>query len=308
MPIRIALVGAGHMGRIHLEKLSAMDGVQVSGVIDVDEARAKELSGKYRVPAFKEYSDVIPLSDGVVIATPTESHYEIARAFLEKGAHVFIEKPITSNEGEARELIKLARRKELVFQVGHLERFNPVFAKAAAEIRNPLYIEAYRASPFTGRSTDVSVILDVMIHDLDLILSLVKVQVKEVKAHGFPFVADKLDMVNARIEFENGCVANITASRIWTGRVRRMAVFEEDRYFDLDLLSGTIIVATKGKNENMETVEHEISKVDSVMHELMEFVGSIRGETKPSVTGEDGLKALALANLIDQHIATRSST
>jgi predicted dehydrogenase len=305
--MRIVVVGTGHMGRIHLEKLSAMKEVEVAGLVDVDSQRVKELSDRYGVPSFTAYREALPLCDGVVIATPTESHYRIAKEFLEKGCHIFVEKPVTSDEKEAQELIDIGAKKGLIFQVGHLERHNPAFAEAISQIRKPLYIEAYRASPFTGRSTDVSVVLDVMIHDIDLVLSLAKDRVRDVRVTGFPFVSEKLDMVNARIEFEKGCVASITASRVWTTRVRRMAVFEKERYFDLDLLTGKLIVATKGGENSVETKSYEAPRADSVAQELTEFVAAIRGKTKPCVTGEDGLRALALANLIEERSAVDPS-
>jgi predicted dehydrogenase len=307
MPLKIVVAGAGHMGRIHLEKLMAMEGVEVSGIVDVDTERAKGLAQGGRVPCFADYRDAVDRSNGVVIATPTESHFEIGKAFLEAGCHVFVEKPVTSNAGEARKLIDLAREKALVFQVGHLERFNPVFAKAASEIKRPLYIEACRVSPFTGRSTDVTVILDVMIHDIDLVLSLVKDRVKEVRAQGSPFLSEKLDIANAWVEFENGCVAKLTASRVAVGRERRIAIFEKERYFSADLLGGKLVVASRAKDGTLETIDFEPPKADSVKEELTEFVQSIRGEAKPSVTGDDGLNALLLADLIDHHIAARSA-
>ncbi len=308
MPLRIGVVGAGHMGRIHLEKLSAMEGVEVAGVIDVDCKRTEGLPFGEGIPCFTDYREIIGRTDGIVIATPTESHYEIGKAFLESGSHVFMEKPVTSNPREARELIDLAEKAGRVFQVGHLERFNPVFVRAMSDIREARYIEARRVSPFTGRSTDVSVVLDIMIHDLDLVLSIVKDRVKEVKAQGFSFVSEKPDMANAWIEFENGCVANLTASRIASGRERCITIFEKDRYFALDLLSGMLTVASQDKADGIKTVEHETAKADAVKLELTEFIQSIKGETKPSVRGEDGLSALVLAGLIEQHIAARSST
>ena len=305
--MRIAVVGAGHMGRIHLEKLSAMEDVQVSGVVDVDPGAQEGVGGGKSFPYFRDYRDVAGLADGVVVATPTESHFEIGKAFLENGSHLFMEKPVTSTPEEARELIDLARKKGCIFQVGHLERFNPVFAMAAGNVEKPLYIEAVRVSPFTGRSTDVTVTLDLMIHDIDLVLSVAKGKVKEVRAQGFPFLSEKLDMVNARVEFENGCVANLTASRVGTGRERRIAIFEGGRYYSADLLTGRLTIASRGKDGVMETLEHDVGKADTVKQELTEFIQSIRGETKPTVTGEDGLNALLLAGLIDRHIAARSS-
>jgi predicted dehydrogenase len=307
MPLNIALVGAGHMGRIHLQKLAAMEDVRVCGVVDVDREQANVLSEQYGIPCFNDYRDVLDLLDGVVIATPTEAHFEIGKAFLEKGVHVFMEKPVASNAREARDLVGLAARGNLIFQVGHLERLNPAFSKAAALIREPLYIETRRVSPFTGRSTDVTVTFDVMIHDIDLVLSLVRDRVKEVSAQGIAFVSDKLDMVNARVEFDHGCVASFTASRVATGRERSIVVFEKERYFSADLMEGRLTVVSTDKKGGMETVDHEALKGDSVNLELLQFVAAIKGETKPSVTGEDGLNALLLADLIDQHIAARSS-
>ena len=306
MPLKIGLIGAGHMGRIHLQKLRAMEDIEVSGVADIDTSWTCQVPADNGIPCFTDYGDLIKVSDAVVIATPTESHYRIGKAALEKGAAVFMEKPVTSNVEQAKELIGIAREKGLVFQVGHLERFNPVFAKALPAIRKPLYIEAVRVSPFTGRSTDVTVVLDIMIHDIDLVLSIVRDRVKEVRAHGFPFVSERLDMANARIEFENGCVANLTASRVAVGRERKLLVFEKEREYSIDLMEGRLTVASRGSDGNMETAEYETAKADAVQHELTEFVQSIRGEAKPSVTGEDGLNALMLADLIDQYIAARS--
>ena len=307
MPLRIAVVGAGHMGRIHLEKLLSMEDVQVSGVVDVDPGVAEGLPERKGFPCFTDYRDVIGSTDGVVVSTPTESHFEIGKAFLEKGAHLFMEKPVATSADEARVLIGLAQKSGCVFQVGHLERFNPVFMKAAEVVEKPLYIETCRVSPFTGRSVDVTVTLDVMIHDIDLVLALAKDRVKEVRAQGFPFLTEKLDMVNAHLEFENGCVANLTASRVGFGRERRITIFERERYFSADLLNSRLTIARRGKDGAMETVEHEAGKTDSVKQELTEFIQSIRGGTGPRVSGEDGLNALMLAGLIDQHIAARSS-
>ncbi|MDR2018501.1 MAG: Gfo/Idh/MocA family oxidoreductase [Syntrophobacterales bacterium] len=306
MPLKIALVGAGHMGRIHLQKLSAMEDIEILGVVDVNTSWTRQVLPKNEIPCFTDYRDIVRQSDAVVIATPTESHYEVGKAALENGASVFIEKPVTSTVEQARELIDLAKKKGLVFQVGHLERFNPVFAKALPAIKKPVYVEAVRVSPFTGRSTDVTVVLDIMIHDIDLVLSIVKDRVKAVQAHGFPFLSQKLDMVNARIEFENGCVANLTASRVAVGKERRLLVFEKETQYSIDLLGGRLTIASRGGDGNMETVEYETANADAVKHELTEFIQSVRGEIKSSVTGEDGLNALMLADSIDRYIASRS--
>ena len=306
MPLKIVLVGAGHMGRIHLEKLVSMEDVRVSGIVDADPTRTLDLAGAGHIPCFTDYRDAVGEADGVVIATPTESHYEIGKAFLRNGCHLFMEKPVTSDVKEAEELIALAKEKSCIFQVGHLERFNPPFAKGAGEITKPLYIEARRVSPFTGRSTDITVVLDVMIHDIDLVLSLAKARVKSVRAQGQPFLSEKIDMANAWIEFENGCVANLTASRVADDRERSIMVFEKERYFFMNLLAGRLAIGSRGPDGNMEIAEYETAKVDAVKYELAEFIESIKGKRTPSVTGEDGLNALNLARLIEQYIVAGS--
>lgn len=307
MPLRIAVVGAGHMGRIHLEKLKIFEGIQIPGVVDIEEKLLKDVSRKYQIPSYKDYRKLLDSLDGVIIATPTETHYKIARDFLEHNTHVFIEKPITSQPEEANELIEIAHERGLVLEVGHLERFNPAFAKAFSSIKKPVFIEAYRASGFTGRSTDVDVVLDLMIHDIDLTLSFVRGEAREVKAQGISLVTDKLDMVNARIEFIDGCVASLTASRMSAKKERTFKVFEKDRYFYIDLLNGSLVSTIRNKSGKIETTEYTTEKVDSVKSELIEFIHSIKGEQNPTVRGEDGLRALTLANQIKQYIADRKS-
>jgi len=307
MPLKLVVIGAGHMGGIHMGKLASSEEVDLIGVADTDSDRAGALSRKYHVPSFGDYTEAIDRTDGVVIATPTETHFAIARDFLSSGAHVFIEKPITSSQEEARELIDLAHRKGLVLQIGHLERFNPAFRSAIPFVKNPIFIEACRASGFTGRSVDIDVVLDLMIHDLDLILSLVDENVKEVRAQGVPFVMDKLDMVSARIEFENGCVANLTANRIAVGKERTVTIFGENQCLYIDLLNSKLTAMVKKDGGDIETTDYVSDSADAVKHELNAFVQSIQNRTAPVVKGEDGLKALALADQIRKHIAERKS-
>lgn len=307
MPLKMAIVGAGHMGRIHLEKLKTIKNVQITGIVDIKKQLAEGVSKKNHIPFFTDYRKILPLLNGVIITTPTETHYKIAKIFLENGTHVFIEKPITSKPAEASKLIEIANKKGLILQVGHLERFNPVYTRATPFIKKPLFIEARRISMFTGRSTDIDVVLDLMIHDIDLILSLVKENIREVRAQGIPLVTDKLDVVNARIEFTGGCVAHLTASRISTTKERTLTVFEKDRYLIIDLLNGKLTMTKKNKKGKIETTEYAAEKIDSVKLELMEFVDSIRGAKNPSIIGEDGLNALVLANQIKQYIAESKS-
>ncbi|HOW53841.1 MAG TPA: Gfo/Idh/MocA family oxidoreductase [Syntrophorhabdaceae bacterium] len=307
MPINIALIGLGHMGRIHLGKLCAFDDVAVPGIVDIDEKLAVEHSQKYSVPSFSDYKDILGASSGAIIATPTQSHFAIAKACLEAGVHVFIEKPITASLEEAQQLVDLAAARGLVLQVGHLERLNPVFTHASPLIRKPLLIEARRISPFTGRSTDVDVVLDLMIHDLDLVISLVGEEIKDISAQGTPLVSDMLDIVSARIEFAGGCVANLTASRVSTFRERSLTVYERDRYFAMDLMQGKLTSITRDESSLMSTSEFTAESMDAVKDELLQFIGAIRGQGAPSVKGIDGLKALDAANRIRGFIADKQS-
>ena len=300
--MKIALIGAGHMGKIHLQKLAALQGVQIVCVADTDKKLAAELSDKYSIPFFTDYKQVPEDLDGVVIASPTETHFEIARFFLEKGTHVFIEKPIASSTEQAHDLVKLANRQQLVLQIGHLERFNPAFRSVLSHIRSPLFIETRRTSNFTGRSTDIDVVLDLMIHDIDLVLSITEKETKDIHSQGVALVADKLDMVNTTVQFANGCTASLFASRISTKKERSLSVFEEDRHIFVDLLTGKATCNIKNEDGAIETVEYTSENIDSVMDELSEFICSIKGEKTPCVKGEDGLKALVLANRIKEHI------
>jgi predicted dehydrogenase len=303
MPIKIALVGAGHMGKIHVEKLASFDDVQIAGVADVDPGRARELAHQYNVPTLNDYKKLLGNVHGVIIATPTDTHYQIARDFLEAGAHVFIEKPITSNQEEANELIELGKRKQLILQVGFLERFNPAFLKTLPLIKKPLIIESCRASEFTGRSTDIDVILDLMIHDIDLILSIVREEILDIRAQGVSFIMDKLDMASARIEFANGSVANLNANRISAKKERTLTIFEKNQNLFVDLLNRRVVMNVKKNGGNIDTEEYLADQSDAVRHEISAFIESIAKGTGPIVKGEDGLKALALADQIKRYIA-----
>lgn len=303
MPVNVTLIGLGHMGRIHLSKLCAFKDVAVSGVYDIDAARARENAEQYSVPVFPGHSEAIEASTCAVIATPTESHYSIARQCLERGVHVFLEKPITVLPEEARELVDMARSKGLVLQVGHLERLNPAFTRALPSIKKPVLIETRRISPFTGRSTDVDVVLDLMIHDLDLVLSLAGGTIKDVSAQGICFVSDLYDTVNARIEFSDGCAASLTASRVAAHRERSIIIYEERSTHYVDLMQGKLVTVTSAGSGKTDISEYAAEQMDPVRDELHQFVMAAAGNGKPSVTGMDGLKALELANRIRNHIA-----
>jgi predicted dehydrogenase len=306
MSLRIGVVGVGHMGRIHLAKLLSIDGVAVSGIVDTDHTLAENVSREYQVPLFRDLQDMYRHTDAAVLATPTATHFEIARSMLQADIHVFLEKPITAKSEEARQLVNLAEKKRRVLQVGHLERFNPAYTKALSLIRKPLLIETSRVSSFTGRSTDVDVVLDLMIHDIDLVLSLAQSEIRDLRAQGISFVMDKLDMATARIEFVNGSVANLTANRISTRKERLVTIFEKERLFFLDLLKGTLVTNIKDRNGSIITEEHTTDPADAVRYELIEFARSIQENRGPVVQGEHGLKALILAEQIKQYIADNS--
>jgi predicted dehydrogenase len=312
MPLKLCVIGVGHMGRIHADKLKEMEGVTLCGLIDADQRSLEEASKKHTAPRFRDHKQVLPLADAALIATPTETHYAIAKDCLQRGIHVFMEKPITATAQEAEELIALARAKHLVLQVGHLERFSPAFAQALNYIKEPMFIEAQRISMFTGRSTDIDVIMDLMIHDIDLVLSIAGSKVTDVRAQGTPVVTEKIDVANARIEFEGGCVASLTASRASKRKERTFKIFQKDRYLSLDLLKGRMVAVTKNSEGGMQLEEFQADKIDPVEDELREFVHAIREKRKPRVEGEHGLRALLLANLIkdsiQKHLAERRAS
>jgi predicted dehydrogenase len=302
MSLKLCVIGVGHMGRIHADKLKEMEGVTLCGIIDADRASLAEAAKKHTAPQFKDHSQVLHLTDAVLIATPTETHYAIAKDCLERGIHVFMEKPITATVREGEELIALARAKNLVLQVGHLERFSPAFTRALHYIKEPMFIEAQRISIFTGRSTDIDVIMDLMIHDIDLVLSIAGSKVADVRAQGTSVVTSKIDVANARIEFENGCVASLTASRASKRKERTFKIFQKDLYLDLDLLRGRMVAVARSKKAGVRVEEYQAEVIDPVKDELREFVHAIQERRKPRVEGEHGLRALVLANLIRESI------
>ncbi|HQG25124.1 MAG TPA: Gfo/Idh/MocA family oxidoreductase [Syntrophorhabdus sp.] len=303
MPIKMALVGCGHMGKIHLQKLSSFDEIQIAGIVDVDTKRANDLAQPINVPAFNNYKKLLGNVDGVIIATPTETHYQIAKDFLKSGTHILLEKPITSRQDQAQELINLAQTRQLILQVGFLERFNPAISKILPIIKKPLLIESRRLSEFTGRSTDIDVVLDLMIHDIDLILSIVREDVCDIRAQGVSFITDKLDMASARIEFSNGCIADLNASRISSKKERTLTVFEANQIFFIDLLNRRVVYSAKEQNKDIDTEEYTVDPIDAVKYEISLFIQSILTGTAPIVRGEDGLRALTLADQVKQRIA-----
>jgi predicted dehydrogenase len=303
MPLKVCLVGAGHMGGIHAQKLSRMKGVTLTCIVDADRSHAEALGQKCGVGWSEHYEKVLSGGvDGVVIASTTETHFAVARDFLKNGVHVFVEKPITATPDEATELITLARKNGLVLQVGHLERFSPPFRKARRTLRAPLSIEAHRISAFTGRSTDIDVIHDLMIHDIDLVLSLETSPVKRVTARGASVFTKKIDVANARIEFEDGGVATLSASRASGTKERVFKIVEGGKFFLLDLGLGRMISFERTPDGQRRTSAFKATRPDPVGDELKAFVRAIKGEKEDIVDGEAGLRALLLANRISAEI------
>jgi predicted dehydrogenase len=300
-PISAAVIGVGAFGQNHARIISKFNDVHLIGVVDPDISRAQEIAEKFNTKYFQKYQDVAEQAESVIIVTPTSLHYEVGSFFLSHNVNVFIEKPIASNSLEADKLVKLAKEKTLTLKVGHIERFNPAFLSVRPLIRKPLFIEARRTSPFPERIKDTDVIMDMMIHDIDLILDLAGSHAKEVKAFGMKVLTDRTDMAQALIEFENGTVANITVSRVSPGKFRKIRVFEKDRYFSMDLLNKTSYISEVeiiNSKKVLKTSTPEKIEVDSLQTELQDFFAAIRGEQSFGVNGEAAASALKLAEMI----------
>jgi predicted dehydrogenase len=306
--IRVGAVGVGYLGQFHAEKYAHMEEVELVGVVDIDPPRAKKIAKRCRTQSFFHHSTLFDKVQAVSIAVPTLVHYPIAKDFFLQGIDVLLEKPISQTLEEADELIGLAEAKGLIFQVGHLERFNGALSASEEFIQSPLYIESHRVSPFPGRGTDVNVVLDLMIHDIDILLSLINSKVREIHAVGIPILTPHSDIANARIEFENGCKANLTASRVSNEKIRRTQIFMPNGTLSIDYLSQKVSFAKRvdppRKNKTLEIVTEEIpvTKVDSLEAEIHSFLQSVRDRKPARVSGWDGRQALEVALQIIQKI------
>lgn len=302
--IKGAVIGVGYLGRFHAQKYHALDEAELVAVSDLNEEQgckvAKEMSTEY----VKNYKDLLGKVDAVTVAATTSAHYEVAKFFLENGVHVHVEKPMTTTSEQGKELCELAKRNNLKLQVGHIERFNPALVAARENLKDPLFIECHRLAPFNVRGADVSVVFDLMIHDLDVILTLVKSKVKKVEATGTPVIMGTDDIVNARIEFENGAVANVTASRVSQKPQRKFRVFQQNQYLSIDFGDGKVELHTKVGDWNgegdipLESQTWSLEKGDALLEETRSFLSAIKNNTPCLVSGEDGLKALELVELI----------
>ena len=326
--IKIGVFGAGHLGKIHLKCIQASEYLELVGFYDPDFDNAQKVAESFGTQAFKSAEALINAVDAVDIVTPTVLHFDLAQQAARKGKHIFIEKPLTHTVSEAEELIKITADNNVKVQVGHVERFNPAFL-ALGDVRiSPMFVEAHRLAMFNPRGTDVSVVLDLMIHDIDLILHLVDSEVKSIHASGVAVVSQSPDIANARIEFENGCVANLTASRMSLKQMRKIRFFQRDAYISLDFLekkaqiirlldeNDEIVTASRARQEGGNLMELETVRgtkfidiqmpksmnVNAIQMELETFAESIRDNKTPRVTIQDGYKALKIAHRIIEEI------
>lgn len=319
--IKIGVVGAGHLGRWHIKNLKALETVDLIGFYDVDPERRAVIAAEYGVASFDSLVALLEQCDAVSIVVPTRSHYAVARAALDHNRHVFCEKPFMQTLAEADEIIALAKQKGLVLQVGHIERFNPALAGIGDFPIKPLFIESHRISPFNPRGTDVAVILDLMIHDIDIVLSLVTSELAQIDASGAPVLTDTIDIANARLKFTNGCVANITASRVSSKQMRKLRIFQKEAYLSIDFLknqtniyslvhtpdevtAGAVPVAELKINDRQTRLityrEIHTTESNALLAELRAFSRSIIEGTPPPVTGADGKRALEIALQIEK--------
>lgn len=311
--LRTAVIGVGYLGNFHAQKYAALPEAELVGVVDSNSARADEVAGNCGCRAYSDYRELIGQVDAVSVVVPTQFHYQVAHDFLTAGVHVLIEKPITVTIEQADKLIAVADAKGLVFQVGHLERFNPVLMAAEEVLSAPLFVESVRIAPFKPRGTDVNVVLDLMIHDIDIIQHLVKSPVARIDAIGAPVFTGEEDIANARIAFENGCVANVTASRISLKSERKMRIFQRDAYLTLDFQNKKLLVAKRGAGEllpgipNVQVQERELGQSDPLLSEISSFLEAIRAGKQPQVSGRDGRMALETALKINQALDRRPS-
>lgn len=312
--LRTAVIGVGYLGRFHAQKYRELAGSELVAVADSVPEAAQKVAAELGVPAVADYRELLHKVDAVSIVVPTPLHFAVAEAFLEQGVHVLVEKPITETLEQAQALIDLARRKGCVLQVGHLERFNPAIQAAAKVLSTPRFIESHRLAPFKQRGTDVSVVLDLMIHDIDLIQELVGRPIASIDAVGAQVFSQDIDIANARIRFEGGCVVNTTASRVSLKQERKLRIFQDDAYLSVDLQQKILTVVRKKEPGPIESPaqvaidEQSFEQGDALRSEIEAFLDAVRTGSQPVVTGEDGLRALATAIKITESVAQQLAT
>lgn len=306
--IRTAVVGVGHFGRFHAEKYAALAAAELVAVVDIDRPRAEAVAKELGVRPVFDYRGILGQVDAVSIVVPTALHYQVAKEFLERGAHVLVEKPITDDLAQADELIRLAKANGLTLQVGHVERFSAVRLGIEGIVEDPMFIECNRLAPFPARGADIDVILDLMIHDIDIILDLVGAPVVEVHAVGVPVLTGEVDIANARVRFANGCVANLTASRVSLKDERKMRIFQRHAYLSIDFLNNSVVIAgipdakTFTGPGSVKVEERHFEEGDKLAREIEAFVAAVTDGSPPLVSGADSRRALEAALMISSYL------
>lgn len=306
--LRVGVVGVGYFGQFHAEKYRNLPEVELVGVADINRSRLTEMASRLNVDTFPHYKDLYDKVDAVSIAAPTPLHYQITKDFFHHGIDVLLEKPITTTLEEADKLVEMAEKRHCIFQVGHQERFNAALMALEGSLVDPMFIESRRLSPFLRRAAGIDVVLDLMIHDIQIILSMVNSPVESIQAVGVPIVSPHLDIANARIEFQNGCIANTTASRVSREKTRRIRIFQPSSYFTIDYISQSLTVFSRdgrgGKPlfPGIFAEDIEITKNDPLELEIQSFVERVRDREEPLVSGMEGRKALEIALRITDQI------
>lgn len=306
--VKVGVVGIGYLGKFHAEKYAHLPEAELVGVVDSNLDRAREAAARFQVPAYDDYRMLLGTAQAVSIVVPTPLHYEIAREFLQRGVDVLLEKPMTTTLAQADDLIAIARAQGLILQVGHLERFNAALLAIKDIVKKPLFIESHRIAPFKERGIEVDVILDLMIHDIDIILTLVNAPVTAIHAVGVPVLTSTTDIANVRLQFATGCIANVTASRISAKEMRKIRIFQNDAYLSMDFAAQEVDVFRKISNPDAEGIPNityeniDIEQGDSLAQEIKAFLQAVRDRQQPEVPGEAGRNALKVALEIVEQI------
>jgi predicted dehydrogenase len=312
-PLRTAVIGVGYLGRFHAQKYAQLADSKLAAVVDADAQAAAKVGAELGVPALQDFREILDRVDAVSLAVPTPLHHSVGRALLERGIHVLIEKPIATTVAEARDLVDVAAARGCVLQVGHLERFNPAIVAAAARLKTARFVESHRLAPFKQRGTDVSVVLDLMIHDIDLIQELVGTPIESIDAVGATIFSGEIDIVNARLRFQGGCVANTTASRISLKQERKIRIFQDDAYLSIDMQQKILTVIRKKDAAPVESPaqvsieEESFEQGDALLAEIEAFLRAVKSGSAPVVSGEDGLRALETAMRITELVQRPAS-
>jgi len=314
--LKIAVLGAGHLGKIHIQQWQEINDIELCGFYDPDDAQAALAISQFQIPRYTNIDSLIEMADAVDIVATTSSHYELAKKCIQAGKHIFIEKPLAQSLEEGKELVQMVQEAGIKCQVGHVERYNPAFLALSGQPMLPMFIEAHRLAQFNPRGTDVSVILDLMIHDIDIVLHLVKSPVKRISASGVSVISETADIANARIEFDNGCVANLTSSRISLKKMRKMRLFQRDAYIGIDFLEKkTEIIRLKedgeakgmmdfpvelrdGEQKIISVQMPAVQQMNAIKTELMDFVSAIKNDRTERVSVIDGFLAMEVAHQI----------